>query len=534
MSCQPSWKEAVHYVAEVQRSTVQGSRLGVLHNVAANSAGKKSCWRQALQLLGCRELSGTHEKNLLVAHGIAVDACARAASWASALQGLHAWASQGGEPSPVALGAAARGLAAKEGPRAWQQAAQLLTMEPPSIFVGNAVLSACSRERLSQQGLQLLSAMRQQGPQPDAASYNIVLGLCADEGHVEQAGRLLREARHQDVETNLLMYNLVMKSSLSASRWESAANVLLAMSSDSVPSDEISSSTSVASCARGGPWRFCLALLATLPVGWRGRSGGMVAFSTAGSAAIQALQWASAHTLLDEVRRAQLQTDTDTFAALSTACMAGTASNLATDRRHWQLAAGLLKTCKQRHGVLPETSVGPSVATFSKSSQWLAGIQLVARLRTSGVRPHLICFNSAAMSTWSLVSSMLSGMVLGALEPDVASWNALLVANPWEKGTETLEAMASLQVELDRVSVSTRLGKMTSAPWRTSLKALESTQRSTPNSVDVILAAALLRGSAARRSWQESLQLRASLCWADCADLDDEGLQNAALGALQD
>ncbi|CAE7237480.1 EMB2654 [Symbiodinium sp. CCMP2592] len=508
MSCQPSWKEAVHYVAEVQRSAVQGSRLGVLHNAAANSAGKKACWRQALQLLDCRELSGAwHEKNLLVAHGIAVDACARAASWASALQGLHSWALQGGEPSLVAFGAAARGLAAKVGTSAWQQAAQLLAMEPPSIFVGNAVLSACSRERLSQQALQLLSAMRQHGPQPDAASYNIVLGLCADEGHAEQAGRLLREARRQDVETNLLMYNLAMKSSLSASQWESAASVLLAMSSDSVPSDEISSSTSIASCARGGPWRFCLALLATLPVGWRGLSGGMVAFSTAGSAAIQALQWAYAHTLLDEVRRAQLQTDTDTFAALSTACMAGTASNPAPGGRLcWPLAASLLKTCKQRHGVVLDTSVGPSVATFSKSSQWRAGIQLLASLRTSGVRPHLICFNSAAMSTWSLVSSMLSGMVLGGLEPDVASWNALLVANPWEKGTETLEAMASLQVELDRVSVSTRLGKMTSAPWRTSLKALASTQRSSssPNSVDAILAAALLRSSAARRSWQET------------------------------
>ena len=526
MSCHASWKEAVLHLAEFQGSSVQGVRVGVLRNVAANSAGKKSCWRRALQLLPSHGEAGA--KNALVAHGIAVDSCARAASWARALQMLQSWALQGQEASLVALGAAARGLAGDSCDR-WRLA-QLLASEAPSIFVSNAVLAACCRARLLQQSLRLLSAMKQDGPEPDVASYNTMLGLCAEEGHVAKAGALLREARHQGLQ-GLLMHNLALKASLSASSWERAAGLLLGMSVDRVASDDISTGTAIASCARGRRWQLCIRLLRTLPfreLPWQATPGRTVAFSTAGSAAIQAMAWSCAQDFLDDLRCSHLQTDTDTFAAFSTACMAAAAG--AADAqggprsrrtwRIWPLAAALLCICKQRHGVAPDTSVGPAITTFSRSSRWPKGVQLLAGLRANGLRPHLICFNSAAMSTWRAVSSALSGMCAGALRPDVASWNALLVANPWEQSTQSLEVMAALQVEVDQVAVSTRLGGMNAAPWRKSLAAL---CRASAGSVDGILAAVLLRGCAARRSWQESLQLRASLEWGGSDLRSDAG-----------
>ena len=517
MSCQLPWKEAVCRLVEARRNGIQSTvQQEVLCNAAANSACKKGDWRRALQLL---PLHG-FERNVLVAHGIAVDACARGAVWARALQQLGSWAACGGEASPVALGAAARGLAKSGSPHssgggAWRRAAQLLALsEPPSVFVANAVLSACCRARLSQQALQLLSDMRLDGPQPDTASYNTMLGLCAEEGHVAQAARLLKAARHQSVQSNLLMYNLALKSALGASSWQHASGVLLGMSSDSVPNDEISSCTAIASCARAGPWRLGLALLQTLPArvpSLRGPSE-TIPFSTAASAAIQAKQWTFASWLLDNVRCCQLQTDTDTFAALSTACMtlsAGTSAELGRGR-FWSLAAALLRTCERQHGPAPETSMGPAATTFSRLSQWEQGAELLADMQASGIRLNLIFYNSAAMSTWRSVSSLLTGLRKRGLEPDAASWNALLVASAWEQSAGALAAMGCLHVEVDRVSVSTFLGSLNSAPWRSGLQGLAKAVR-TSGSVDGILATVLLRSCAALRSWQQSLQLQASL-----------------------
>ena len=518
--CQTSWKEAVLHLAEAQQRSVQSAQFEVHCNVVANLAGKKGFWRRALQLLD-PFTSRKCGRNALVGHGITVDAYARAGFWDKALCELQVWAGRGGEASPLAFGAAARGLtglAAREGSGgtpdvAWRKAAQLLaSSKAPSVFVGNAVLAACSRVRLSQQALRLLSGMRQHGPQPDSASYNIILGLCADEGNVAQAVELLREARHQGVQANLLMYNLATKSSLTASSWQRAASMLLGMSEDSVAGDEISISTVIASCARRNSWRLCIALQHALQrrAMQQIAETGTIGYSTAASAAVQAMKWTHAQRLLDNIHRNQLQTDTDTFAALSTACMA--ASSAAEAGGIWSLAGALISVCEHQHGVTPDAFVGPSVSTFSRSTQWRAGVCLLAGMRASGIRPHLLCYNSVATSTWRSVSSMLSSFKAGWLEPDVASWNALLVASPsWEKSIGSLEAMACCLLEVDQVCTSTLLGGMNSAPWKVSLQALGQAVRMAPGAVDRILAAVVLRSFAALRSWQESLQLQASL-----------------------
>lgn len=463
----------------------------------------------------------------VVSQGIRVDALGRSRQWFAALACLREWRERGEEVSVVLIGAATNSLAQCA---LWVRALRMM-IDGPNTFVANAVISACCRSKLLGRAVRIVDTMSLHGPEPDTVTLNTLLNVCSTEGLASRAEGLMASARKMNLQPNLLSYNLFLTTLQRSAKWSETLSCLKEIDVDSIRIDAVTVNSVLAACMRRLHWQQGLGIS-------RRSQNDIVALSTVGSTMIQRNVWTYASHILELVHSSSLQPDADTFAVLGSSSRLASKDSEPSASETWLLASRLLAACKLQEIDANGVLIGSSIAACSRSRHWKLSIDLLAEVQKASLRvDDVVAYNSITSGSWHHSHRIFEDMYHRHLEPDLASWNSLMMSSSsaatWRMCCYCLEALHYHGLRADEILLSTNLGAMNCAPWHMSVEAMRQAWK-VDATADPILTSVVLRASA-KLSWERSLQLSQGMRKMILdRNETDSGLQNAVLTAYQE
>lgn len=210
-----------------------------------------------------------------------------------------------------------------------------------SVVGYNAAISAAAKSGDYQMALQLVERMKVSGPSPDAVTYGTVLAACE---RAQQWSLVVEQAQHmhqQGFAWDGLAFSSVLHACQQLGWWQLALEYLQQMKTADTyyqrqtagwdiagnkqplqGPDAVAYRLVISACARGGAWQEGIRVLDEYCDLYNG--GDVVAYTSAIAGCQYEGKWVPAFQLLDRMRRANVQPNQVTFAAVIHACATAT------------------------------------------------------------------------------------------------------------------------------------------------------------------------------------------------------------------